>query len=66
MFVYTSCDAHRTKQAICVSGAERLLQPLQALHESVQHTYLLSNLPVEDENLESTAAAVMASHVAGA
>lgn len=88
MFVCTSCEsAHRTKQAIRISGGERLLRQLQdlqgsslealsiqpteclgaceqncaiALSASGKHTYLFGNLPVDDERLESTAAAVMA------
>ncbi|MBM0744010.1 DUF1636 domain-containing protein [Phormidium sp. CLA17] len=90
MFVCTSCaSAHRTKQAIRVSGGERLLGQLQALHHdtplqaefSIQPveclsaceqdcaialiapgkpTYLFGRLPVEEEQLESTAAAILA------
>jgi predicted metal-binding protein len=88
MFVCTSCEsAHRTKQAIRISGGERLLRQLQTLHASLslekltiqpteclgaceqncaialsafgKHTYVFGNLPVDDERLESTAAAVM-------
>lgn len=89
MFVCTSCaSAHRTKQAIRVSGGERLLGQLQALHQgsplqeelsiqpveclsacekdcaialiaSGKPTYLFGSLPVVEEELESTAAAVL-------
>lgn len=99
MYVCTSCaSAHRTKQAIRVSGGERLLDQLRSLHRdsplqaelSIQpiecllaceqdcaiakrsathgaialsaagkHTYLFGRLPVEEERLELTAAAVL-------
>lgn len=90
LFVCTSCEsAHRTKQAIRVSGGQRLLNQLLALHKdsplqeelSIQPveclsaceqpcvialiatdkpTYLYGNLPIEEEQLESTAVAVLA------
>ncbi len=89
MFVCTSCaSAHRTKKAIRISGGERLLVQLQALHQSSplqeefsiqpveclsactqdcvialsgtdKPTYLFGSLPVEEEQLASTAAAVL-------
>lgn len=89
LFVCTSCgSAHRTKQAIRVSGGERLLERLQSLQQtsplpeefsilsvdcmgaceqhctialsaSGKHTYLFGNLPVDDEQLETTAVAVL-------
>jgi len=89
LFVCTSCEsAHRTKQAIRVSGGQRLLDQLRSLHKhspleelSIQPTeclsactqpcaialvaadkptYLYGNLPIEEEQLESTATAVLA------
>lgn len=90
LFICTSCEsAHRTKQAIRVSGGQRLLNQLRALHKdsplqeslSIQPveclsaceqpcaialsaagkpTYLFGNLPIEEEQLESTAIAALA------
>lgn len=89
MYVCTSCaSAHRTKQAIRISGGERLLDQLRSLYRdsplqaefSIQpieclsaceqdcaialsgagkHTYLFGSLPIEEEQLELTAAAVL-------
>ncbi len=48
IFVCTSCaSAHRTKQAIRVSGGDRLLEQLQVLHQDSPLQAELSIQPVE-------------------
>ncbi len=89
LFVCTSCEsAHRTKQAIRVSGGQRLLNQLLTLYKDSpledlsiepveclsacekpcaialiaadKPTYLYGDLPIEEEQIEASATAVLA------